>query len=606
MNDSNTQLPTGPEATHESRPKRMGAVVIFLLTLAYLCLELPFSVDLLNGVGHVSTPTQLQHLEIAGRLISGLALVLLVWQFVVAPLARLWSHRRVWTVVICLAVTPAIVFVVYRTEGALVSSQPSRLGASALQMAYTTVLFAQGVQSGQVEIKGLPFTSSTRKQPDAMAFMALLPFMSSHIHDIRARLMPAAKRIVIQRLVAQTGGPETFYDQTYLAAIAPVRTMFNHYRDGLRSYNRQYQQYEHGLDRYRKAMSSASSRAESVYWSYRKRLARDIHSQGPAPSWECPIIRRKVERAYHIHLPDDWNCWAKEPFVRAIIAHERYSASRHLERARHELVTHRPHHVFTTFDAFVRQPAVQQRLREGWRRHGIPVPEHISLTNQTVSSWSKLVYHPFLESRATAMVRHFNGQAKDFAPGGPYYAWGKASHELLMIPAIALLFSLLGALIHIVKIIVEMSIIIRPQKALHWRDVMAFRWRHAVRDKPAFVLRYVSLALGILLVSFPIVRSTPVTRSSVFQGISRAMRSGKDGNNAHTGSMAAIFSRWAIQTEAAIYPFNARLRNTVDQVFDFEHSGLVRTIACHSAPLQSPLGVGEQPRSCHRLASPRK
>ncbi|MHB1992722.1 hypothetical protein [Metallibacterium scheffleri] len=570
---------------------RFGATIIFLLTLVYLCLELPFSVDLLNGVGRAITPSQLQRLEIAGRLISGLALVLLIWQFVVVPLARTWRRGRMWTIMACLLISVPVMVGVYLGEGAIVTRESSYDGAAARQMALVTVLFAQGVENGQVAIKGLPFTSRTKNAPDALAFMALLPLMTSQMHDVRARLGPVANNFVKQRLEAETGGAEAFYKQTYVPAIQRAQEQYARYRKGIQVYDRGYERYHHMLEQYEHLMDSARQHGDQEYWAYRKQLARAIHSPGPVAPDDCPAIRVTMERRYGIQLPSDWNCWAKAPFAQAVEAHIRDEARRNLNDAQRELLRYRPSDMGATFHIFLNEPKIRQQLMAGWKRAGVEVPSDAELENQTVASWNALVYQPMLDSQTNDIVSHFSDHLNDFRRGGSFYVEGRAAHELLMIPAIALFFSLIGALIHIVKILVEFSVIACPRKAVHWRKLAAGNLRGITGGKLAFGLRVGFLFAGILLVSIPAFVTTPVTRSRAFESITQAMRT----NNVDTSRssiVVAAFAKWAIQTESVIYPFNAKLRNAVDNVFDFDQSWLVRVIAKHSTPLSSPLGGG--------------
>ncbi|HET7268063.1 MAG TPA: hypothetical protein VFJ15_08145 [Oleiagrimonas sp.] len=571
--------------------KRISAVVILLLTLIYLCLELPFSADLLDAVGGVATLPQLQRLEVSGRLISGLAVALLVWQFMVMP----WAHRRGWTtartVAACVVVTFPVMFGVYCAEGMLVDHLAEQGGSRARQTAFATVLFTQGIKQHRIAIRDLSLTDDVRERPDAKAFMALLPLMTSEMSDIRERLMPVAEAIVRNRLVADSGGANQFFKKTYAAALQPVKTKYRQYRAGMQAYNRGYDKYKKGVARYRAAIASASARGDKEYWKYRKYLERKTHSKGPISAWQCPLIRRRVARKYDINLPSDWNCWARAPFSKAVAVRIREHADKKLAAAHRKLKSGRPAHIITTFDAFVRQPAVQNKMLAGWRNSlQFDVPRSVATANQTVTSWSKHVYQPWIDARAQAIVAHLVGHVSDFDPGGAYYERGKAARKLLLIPAMALLFSLLGALTHIVKIIVEASVVIYPRSVMNVRALFDGDRRAVVPRKSALFLRPGLFVVGMMLVACPFWISTPITRSPVFRSIEQVMHSG-DGNADKQGAAVAIFSRWTIQAEAIVYPANARLRDAMASVHDFERGWLVQTIADHSKPLSSPFGT---------------
>jgi len=147
----------------------------------------------------------------------------------------------------------------------------------------------------------------------------------------------------------------------------------------------------------------------------------------------------------------------------------------------------------------------------------------------------------------------------------------------------------LGGVVILAKIIVEASVVVCPQKSINLWALFHRDLGPVVTSKLAFGLRFGLLAAGLLLVSLPMFRPTPVTRLPVFASVTQAMRVGPGGRVDRSGAAAAAFTRWTIQTEAVVYPLNAKLRGTVDRVFDFEQSWLVRKIARYSGPISSPL-----------------
>jgi hypothetical protein len=103
---------------------------------------------------------------------------------------------------------------------------------------------------------------------------------------------------------------------------------------------------------------------------------------------------------------------------------------------------------YLSWEQFAMQPAIQRF----WTKQ-LAIPDQVVLRPETGSAeqYASLVYNPTLDIRQAENLQQLNAPAEQFADSAPYEKLGKDGVRALIVPPIALGFSLLGALVHIFK-----------------------------------------------------------------------------------------------------------------------------------------------------------
>lgn len=161
---------------------------------------------------------------------------------------------------------------------------------------------------------------------------------------------------------------------------------------------------------------------------------------------------------------------------------------------------------------------------------------NLSYTDYHDRYWSTMV-----DSQTTKQVKALDHPASDFDDGGPQEKAGRDAMEACVAPPLALLFSILGSLLHSFKVCLYGSI---------------WKWPRAGKAK-----RWALLSLGAAVVAFaPFVLPNPITKSPLFVYLQNQTEAQDDGT---LGWRDAMMYRWIIQSEPYTYPVNELLRRTV-------------------------------------------
>lgn len=419
------------------------AVVAFL-TAAYLCVELAFNARLLDVVGGAATAAQLHDIERYGRGLSGVAVALVLLQVLLGRRSRsaTGSPRGMAILFWCLVAAG----LTYGLLQLLVDQLVERSTPELRRTGQNIVLVQRALVSGGVKLDGLDDDPGLFARPEGKAFLALFPLMAMSVDRLDDKIRDA-KRMLIEREVAdRTGGAAGHYQQ-YAQAVSNTQAQWQRYR--------------------------------------RLPRAGGITIQG-----------RRVLGGL------GWG-------------------------------------------AFFAHPAVQAELREK-----LNLPAQVALQPGYASGvvFKREVFDPMVQDVARRELARYNAPAQRFADGQIHADAGRDAVRSVIVPPMALLFSLLGAIGHFAKLcylLLRLGAAFRPA----WRQRARHLWIAPV---------------GVMALVWSLLSATdnPVTQSRLYTYMRAQLLQG--GPAGHASGLQARVTAHVLHVVAVGqgmgYPLNERVR----------------------------------------------
>lgn len=520
---------------------RIRPAIILALTVTYLLLELPFAAHLLDIVGTTADPAVLHKTEIAGRLISGLAASLLVWGLYVIPRSRSFLHG----VALCLLTGVPITTAVYVGQSRLVEVLVDRSTAEERQTAFGVLAFTTLIQKGRADVSGLLLDEEGLASAEGKTFVAVLPALGAAMPDVRERLRPQVRAVVRTAVLERMGSASEYYNRVY--------------RPSLEALAKQYEQYRKGVVAHVSALEEVDRRAEAGYAEYVTEL-RGKGIDGPPSRWQCPRIRKNV-RSRGVPVPDSWDCWERRTFVLAarnkghMDARARY-VSQSERTAGFVLPDDLP-----DFEAFLADANVQGR----WRKE-IGLTRALPLRLMDLQELERSVYQVILHDNVEEGVRKLEAGVKDFEQGGRYYQDGERAIRSLIIPPLALFFSLFGAVTHFIKSFITIGMLLFPGIGV--------------------LAKAMAVVFGLTAASTTFLVPNRITASPAF---GRIISVAQDG----IGAVPLTTIRWIVHTQPLVYPFNNRVRSVMAPLTGPAALIVIPAIEVLDPPKEYPLAPAE-------------
>lgn len=527
---------------------RLPAATVLLLTLTYLLLELPFAAHLLDIVGTTSDPDTIHNTEIVGRLISGLAAALLFWGLVLIP--RLPRLGLLLTVLYCAVSGVVITAGVYVGQSRLVEWLVDSSSAEKRQTAFGVMMVTTQIQKGQADIRELPLDGARLGTPEGKTFIAILPALAASQKDIRERLKPSARIVIGNAVVRQVGSPSAFFNRAYVQALRKLHQQYLEYRNGVDSLNR-------GLD-------SVDREADQGYARFKQRMAAK-RFRGPPPARYRPRVRQDV-RNEGVPVPESWDGWSRGPFIKAATDKGYADARRRFRDSTIKAAGVELPPDIARFEDFLGHPSVQG----GWRKR-IEIDRNVGLRlGMTEAEVEQQIYRPLIDEKVERQIARLQADVQDFAPGGRFHDDGQRAIRGLIVPPIALAFSLIGAFTHLVKSLVTIALVARPQLS--------------------GILQLVLAAVGLSASSLTVLVPNTFTQSPAYLRMMAAARESM-------GVTPALLLRWVVHTQPLLYPVNDALRRGTQSFLSPYDAPLVHWLE----RLDPPPGNQPQPRTAQPI-----
>lgn len=499
-----------------------------LATLAYLLVEVSFNARLLDVAGGLATSEEIETIERFGRLISGAALALAVWGWLVLPrLARSSANALGYVTALTLS-GAACVSGAYYGEKALIDGIVDRSGAEERRVAAMVSLLSHGVRHGHVQLDGLDVGKEGLQSPEGKAFVALFPMLAYSTEDLERKATEVRDRLLRQAIVSRIGSREGLYNRAFVPSVAALEASYNRYADAV-----------NGL---RDEIARIPARADKAWKDYLAALRKRGVSD-PANITSDRMRRQVVAqvRANGVPVPDHWQPYDRIAFQRAVGEGVRTSAMRRFERAvERQLGDGASLPLDLTWARFVQHPAVQER----WRRD-IGAPKSARLRpDMGVQAFGKAVYEPMIAQAVAREARRYDAKTETFADGGRNEEFGRAAMRAMVVPPIALSISLLGAMVHIFKLTNMVVSFGASSRAKRLRRATAVG------------------AIVAGMTAAPLAIPNAVTQSRIYGYFEKQTAE-------NLGLPVAVAMSWVVQMQPFAYPVNEFVRQTVLMGYGF-------------------------------------
>lgn len=487
---------------------------LFWLTLIYLIVELSFSAKLLDVAGGVSTQSDINSIEIYGRILSGIALSLVALHF-------LWSKERPWLYTKSIGIVLVSIFAMYLAQESLVSWLIGKLDGEQRKQAAVLAIAAPQISSGTVIIEGLDFGEDGPNSASAKSFIALFPALSLYKDNLDQDIRELAPKFIQAKLTSDCNGSKEcignssyFYNNTWKKIIDETQSKYKSI----------------GSEVNQMVSDKSIQKKQSKAWKSHVNAVQNKtgYSIDDVPEEYHEAIRKRVNSNFGTSLPHGWHPSDKESFYAAIEDAVISKANRAVRKKLGRSVSGE-----MTFKRFFALPKIQSEIKSQLGMEGSSRKIPLVYDPKDVEH---LVYDPMIKHLSNKEFKRLNDEAEEYLPGGKHEELGEEAAKRVIVPAIALLFSIIGGFGHTLKII---YLLYRGEQVLSNKQFSIF-WS----------------VLIVLLVFMPYLHTNTVVESKPYQILSEDMEAG-------THFIIPSIAEWIIRSEAIVYPINNWIRVNV-------------------------------------------
>ena len=513
----------------ERAPRYM--YIITFLTIVYLIVELSFNARLLDVTGSDAPRNVVHATEYWGRGISGVAATLAVWGIWLMPFAK----RRGWplskTLPLMVLVAAFCGIGMWQLQSSIIDHFVNQSTGDDRRIAAKLRIIERSAIRRRVEISGVPLTGDVINSPEGKSFLSLLPFMANSIDGVEQKIDVGLGDAIRSQVPDQIGDPATFYKTTFSKSVRAIEAMYNRYVDACNAY--------------------ADATDPSIAWAtYKQKLQEAGYTPdnttvaGHAAAFQ--LARAMGAQVSENWSPDDMNTFSASYLRNARpIAQTKYASA--TTAAFGQSIPQG-----LSFDQFERLPVVQKRWHEI-----LDLPTTTMLSYKlTDAPFLQAVYDPVVAAVAEQQVKNLNAPGRDYGDGGEKETEGRDAIAALIVPPIALAFSIAGALLHIFKSMNYVGhLCVYQWNSRRAGNQRSKTLRHGVFT-PAIACFVVCLALTAFL--FP----NEVTNSPLYGFFN-------DHVTQKYGTVAEWTCRWVIQAQPFFWPVNEFIRTHLLHSFTF-------------------------------------
>lgn len=486
--------------------------VVLLVTLAYLVVETSFSSELLNIVGQKASTADITSIERWGRCISGFAAGLVLWSFI-TPSTSIFGWHPFRTVSRALfsniIVTICAMVFVYHWEMQIVHTAKADNSGTERKEAVYAAFVRSGLLNGTVVLTGMSQGGLDYGTPEGKSFIALLPLLADSDGNLSAKVNGVLETVLEDNALVQAHGPQGFYDGVFLPSAHRMDGAWAKYQGMVAQLNAGYRQ------------------ADAAPYQQRRTIIASANAN----------FHAAFRQAFSIpgHPPADVN----------------------------PATVHDAQEFFTL-------PAITRFWEHSIHLSGLMSP---MTPDESYTSVRSTVWPVFLRETADKELRTFRSNAEAFRDGGAYAQQGRNAVVLLTVPALALILSVIGMLIHSTKILYYV------QKVTGKDD-----YRKSFAHSAMKTIKRLSVALlvsgGVAYLFYLL--SNSITQAPLYHHLIAEYQ-----QNGH-GMWPAWMLTWIIQAERLVYPVSDFLRQYV--LFGY-HFGVTPVIQ-HGVPNPLPECTG--------------
>ena len=446
---------------------RKHYVFILIATLIYLIFEFAFSAKLLDVVSQSSSEAQIDQVERIGRLLSGIALTLVVWGSYTLPalVAQRATKPKMFKKMSIVAV--ACCLFSYAAQEIILRSIVATSSGDARKEAIGLQLIAHSLEDGDEIFNGHIYNGGDTNDPAAMSFRSLIPVIGL-LSDLP--IAPEAKIVDMftQPTKDELGDASTLYRGAYLPAMDDgLSALYQGYRDIGAG-------YKNGVDEYERIRRQLW-KDHGAYFISVSRRAHPGPTGGPNEAemkeFESVYLRGerdKIERRYRNEM--------NENFGGPIVA----GLSR---------------------EVFATEPRIQEKIRS---EMGIKNASVAILPGLSEAQFKQDVYQRLLDDGINDAAHEYLGRPQDYKAGGRLAREGARAIKGSYVTLIALSLSLLGSIVHVWKVIRFAIKVVNTGQS-----------RHTLPIRKAML--FANLSVFLVLVFFLATVESELTSSLVFK-----------------------------------------------------------------------------------------
>lgn len=409
-------------------------VVLILLTAVYLTFELAFNARLLDVVGGGASTSDVHHIEISGRMLSGIAVALVVLQLLLTWRARrarlgLRAAPQRWAVLLLCGMTVGGVYLgLEKMVDGIVQSRSTEFRRQALNI----TLIQKAIVDGHVQLTGMEQDDGLFARPEGKAFLALFPAMAASVHELDRKIEHAKLTLIAEHVGHQVGGIQGYYKS---------------YQQAMDSVEKQWRDYSK-LGSVNVDVDAEVAKQHRKAWND---YLSDLGKRGWTPSTVPGAYEGRVRQSVRkrVAVSSHWDLRDEASFRAAIDRQVRGRLGKVPEvRVRGQRIP-----PGLSQAAFTAHPAVQAELRDKLQ---LPAGTNVPLSTDA-SGFRRQLYDPMRMAKARTEAAKYTAPLHTFADGGSNAEQGLEATRAALVPPIALLCSLLGAIGHLGKLVYLLS-----------------------------------------------------------------------------------------------------------------------------------------------------
>ncbi len=521
------------------------------ITLTYLICELAFNSRLLDLVGSVSTADEVHNMERYGRTLTAIAAALLALQFSLMGLVRL-KKKGVW---LTAKASTALVLLICLITGTLtwhavewvIERQVTKSTGEFRQMSLLAQLYQHALIEGQQTLEGIPLDSGggqaqTWTSPSGKAFLATLPVLLSSSDRYRKLLERDAEQNLRDNISAREGGVRGYYE-LWLQARGEVHKQFvAYYNDEMDISETVRLEQARAWQRYERSLEAKRLKTWNVPRRYYATVRKQVRGQG-------------------VPVTNDWSPSDRTGFNAAVAkaARQKYLAQRTVV---YQGVT-LPKRL--DWGVFFRLDVIQKELREKLLLPANTLVREEYPLNDKLKQFALELHTPHLNEAVKQQLPELRAAVSSYSAGGSNEKLGEDAARAVIVPPIALIFSLVGALTHLAKLL---YLVLLPLTA----TLLTRRPSRPVRFLNRHPLAFPVALIAVLVVTFSLINNS-ITESVAYKNLKDGLAGAKititdEPLPLSGGAVLRVMHAVSIG-QSYSYPINQYLREHVLQGFDF-------------------------------------
>ncbi|UGB02478.1 hypothetical protein LRS40_23055 [Leclercia sp. G3L] len=521
------------------------------ITLTYLICELAFNSRLLDLVGSVSTADEVHNMERYGRTLTAIAAALLALQFSLMGIVRL-KKKGVW---LTAKASTALVLLICLITGSLtwhavewvIERQVTKSTGEFRQMSLLAQLYQHALIEGQQTLEGIPLDSGggqaqTWNSPSGKAFLATLPVLLSSSDRYRKLLERDAEQNLRDNISAQEGGVRGYYE-AWIKARGEVHKQFvAYYNDDMDISETVRLEQARAWQRYERSLEAKRLKTWNVPRRYYATVRNQVRGQG-------------------VPVANDWSPSDRTGFNAAVAkaARQKYLAQR--------TVVYQGVTIPKRLDwgVFFRLDVVQKSLREKLLLPANTLVREEYPLNDKLKQFALELHTPHLNEAVKQQLPELRAAVSSYSAGGVNEKLGEDAARAVIVPPIALIFSLVGALTHLAKLL---YLVLVPLTA----TLLTRRSWRPVRFLNHHPLAFPVALIAVLVVTFSLINNS-ITESVAYKNLKDGLAGAKititdEPLPLSGGAVLRVMHAVSIG-QSYSYPINQYLREHVLQGFDF-------------------------------------